>query len=133
VITTLRLSGAENLRAALNCYHVFTFRRSHCPAAFTMGLISGHQAPRHCHEAARLTSRGEGQNKTNPMQRAVPWLRRSVAGLPPLSLGFVPKSIHVGFVVGKVALRQVVLRVLRFSLVKFHSTAILCTHVSSEG
>jgi hypothetical protein len=46
---------------------------------------------------------------------AVPWLRQLVAGLSPRSPGFVTGSIHVGFVVEKVALGQVSLRVLRFS------------------
>jgi hypothetical protein len=43
---------------------------------------------------------------------AVPRLRRLVAG-------FDPGSVHVGFVVDKVALRQVSLRVLRFYPVNF--------------
>jgi hypothetical protein len=47
--------------------------------------------------------------------RAVTWLRRLVAGLSLRSPGFEPRSIHVGFVVEKVALGQVFLRVLRFS------------------
>jgi hypothetical protein len=38
--------------------------------------------------------------------KAVPWLRRSGAGLLPLRTGFDPGSVHVGFVVGKVALGQ---------------------------
>jgi hypothetical protein len=54
--------------------------------------------------------------------RAVPWLRSLVAGLSPQRPGFAPWSIHVGFVVDKVALGQVFLRVLRFSPVNisFH-------------
>jgi hypothetical protein len=43
---------------------------------------------------------------------AVPWLKRLVAGLSPRRPEFAPGSIHVGFVVGKVALGQVFLRVL---------------------
>jgi hypothetical protein len=39
--------------------------------------------------------------------RAVPWLRSLVAGLSPRRPGFAPGSIHVGFVVDKVALGQV--------------------------
>jgi hypothetical protein len=35
---------------------------------------------------------------------AVPWLKRLVAGLSPRRPGFAPGSIHVGFVVDKVAL-----------------------------
>jgi hypothetical protein len=38
---------------------------------------------------------------------AVPWLRRLVAGLPPRRPGFDLGSVHVGFVVDKVALGQV--------------------------
>jgi hypothetical protein len=36
--------------------------------------------------------------------RVVPWLKRLVAGLSPRRPGFAPGSIHVGFVVDKVAL-----------------------------
>jgi hypothetical protein len=50
---------------------------------------------------------------------AVPWLRRLVAGLSPRRSGFDPGSVHVGFVVDKVALGQVFPRVLRFSPVNF--------------
>jgi hypothetical protein len=34
--------------------------------------------------------------------KAVPWLKRLVAGLSPRRPGFAPGSIHVGFVVDKV-------------------------------
>jgi hypothetical protein len=37
----------------------------------------------------------------------VPWLRRLVAGLSPRRPGFAPGSVHVGFVIDKVALAQV--------------------------
>ena len=50
---------------------------------------------------------------------AVPWLRRLVAGLPPRKPGFDPGSVHVGFVVDKVALGQVLPLVLRFFPVSF--------------
>jgi hypothetical protein len=50
---------------------------------------------------------------------AVPWLRRLAAGLPPWRPRFDPGSVHVGFVVDKVALGQVFPRVLRFSPVNF--------------
>jgi hypothetical protein len=43
----------------------------------------------------------------NTMSEAVPWLRRLVAGIPPRRPGFDPGSVHVGFVVDKVALEQV--------------------------
>jgi hypothetical protein len=49
----------------------------------------------------------------------VPWLRWLVAGLSPRRPGFDPGSVHVGFVVDKVALGQVFPRVLRFSPVNF--------------
>jgi hypothetical protein len=49
------------------------------------------------------------------LQGAMPWLRSLVAGLSPRRPGFAPGSIHVGFVVDKMALGQVFLRVLRFS------------------
>jgi hypothetical protein len=55
---------------------------------------------------------------------AVPWLRRLVAGLSPWRPEFTPRSIHVGFVVDKVALGQVFLRVLQFSH-QYHSTVTL--------
>jgi hypothetical protein len=38
------------------------------------------------------------------MKVAVPWLKRLVVGLSPRRPGFAPGSIHVGFVVDKVAL-----------------------------
>jgi hypothetical protein len=50
---------------------------------------------------------------------AVPWLRRLTAGLPLGRPGFDPGSVHVGFVVDKVALGQGFLRVLKFSPVNF--------------
>jgi hypothetical protein len=37
----------------------------------------------------------------------VPWIRRLAAGLPPWMPEFDPGSVHVGFVVDKVALVQV--------------------------
>jgi hypothetical protein len=46
---------------------------------------------------------------------AVPWLRSLVASRLPRRPGFAPGSIHVGFLVDKVALGQVFLLVLRFS------------------
>jgi hypothetical protein len=49
----------------------------------------------------------------------VPWLRRLAAGLPPPTPGFDPGSVHVGFMVDKVALEQVFPRVLRFPPVSF--------------
>jgi hypothetical protein len=51
--------------------------------------------------------------------RAVPWLSRLVAGFPPWRPGFDPGSVHVGFMVDKVAVGQVFPRVLWFSPVSF--------------
>jgi hypothetical protein len=49
------------------------------------------------------------------------WLRRLVSGLSTRRPGFVPGSVHVGFVVNKVALEQGFLRVLRvFLSISFH-------------
>jgi hypothetical protein len=53
---------------------------------------------------------------------AVPWLRRLAAGLSPRRLWFDQGSVHVGFMVDKVALGQVSPRVLRFFPRQFHST-----------
>jgi hypothetical protein len=58
----------------------------------------------------------------------VPWLRRLVAGLSRRR----PVSVHVGFVVGTVALGQVFLRVLRFSLINI-SLQRCCPYYSSCG
>jgi hypothetical protein len=58
---------------------------------------------------------------TNTVNRAVPWLRRLVAGLPLRRPRFDPESVHVEFVVDKVALGQVFLRVVSFPLsISFH-------------
>jgi hypothetical protein len=57
--------------------------------------------------------------ETKRRSEAVPWLRPLAAGLPPQRPGFDPRSVHVGFVVDKVALGQGFLRVLRFSPVNF--------------
>jgi hypothetical protein len=45
----------------------------------------------------------------------VPWLGWLVAGLSPRNPGFATRSVHVGFVVGKLALGKGFLRVLRLS------------------
>jgi hypothetical protein len=60
-------------------------------------------------------------NRSDP--RAVPLLRRLVAGLSQRRPGFDPRAVDVGFVVDKVALGQVFLKELRFSPVpcQFHS------------
>jgi hypothetical protein len=59
---------------------------------------------------------------------AVPWLRRLVAGLSPPSPGFDTGSVHVGFVVDKVALGQVFPLILRFSPVSFNPPVLKKTN-----
>jgi hypothetical protein len=49
----------------------------------------------------------------------VSWLRRLVAGLSTRGPGFAPGSVHVGFVVDRLALGQVSLRVLGVTPVNF--------------
>jgi hypothetical protein len=43
--------------------------------------------------------------------------------------GFAPRSVHVGFVLGKAVLRQVSLRVVRFSSVNIIQPLFILTHV----
>ena len=43
-------------------------------------------------------------------------LQRLDAGLSPQMPGFDPRSVHVGLVVDKMALRKIIFRLLRFSL-----------------
>jgi hypothetical protein len=56
------------------------------------------------------------------VKRAVPWLRRLAAGLPLRRPGFDPESVHVGFVVDKVALGQVFSPSSSVFPCQFHST-----------
>ena len=72
---------------------------------------------------------------------AVPWLRRLVAGLSPRRPGFNPRSVLVGFVVNKMALRQVHIRTAAMFLhyiphrYHFHETCVfhsLCYDVSVQ-
>jgi hypothetical protein len=58
------------------------------------------------------------------MPWAIPWLRRLVSGLPLRRPGFDPGSVHVGFVVDKVALGQVFPRALQYFPCKFYSTGV---------
>jgi hypothetical protein len=62
----------------------------------------------------------------------VPCIWWSFAGLSPWRSGIAPRSVDVGFVVSKVALGQVFLRVLRFSLsVSFHrGSSYSCTRIT---
>jgi hypothetical protein len=61
--------------------------------------------------------------------QALSWLKLLVTGLSPRRPGFALRPDHVGFVVDKVAMGQVSLRVLRFSPVHI-SPPLLHTHLS---
>jgi hypothetical protein len=63
---------------------------------------------------------------------AVPWIRQLVANLPTQRRGLTPVPGHVGFVVDKVALGRVFLRVIQFYC-QYHSTVALHIHISSGG
>jgi hypothetical protein len=66
-------------------------------------------------------------NCLNSTAQAVPWLRRLVAGISSRRPGFDPGSFDVRFVVDKVALGQVFLRVVGFPLsISFHWCSINC-------
>jgi hypothetical protein len=75
--------------------------RKHCSSPILPPLAGSHHCVR-CHWSA----------VTRPAQAG---FRSSVAGLSLRRPGFATGSIHVGFMVDKVALGQVFLRVLRFS------------------
>jgi hypothetical protein len=64
----------------------------------------------------------------------VPWLRRLVADHSERRHGFAPGSAHVGFVVDKVALRQVFVLVLLFSPVSIipPQLSIVIYHLGDE-
>jgi hypothetical protein len=64
-------------------------------------------------------------NAYKMLQWAVPWLRRLVVGLSPRRSEFNPGSVHVGFVVDKVALGQVLPEYFSFPLsASFHQWSI---------
>jgi hypothetical protein len=60
---------------------------------------------------------------------AVPWLRQLVTGLSLQTPRLTLVSLHVGFVVGKVALGQLFLRSLQFHH-QYDSAVALHTHIS---
>jgi hypothetical protein len=81
-------------------------------------------------------SRWEGSHlstsSSNLKDRAMPRLRQWVAGLSPRRPGFVPRSVHVGFVVDKVELEQVFLQVLWFSYITWEMNNRTVGGCSSE-
>jgi hypothetical protein len=64
---------------------------------------------------------------------AVPYVKRLVAGFSFWRPRFVLRAVHVEFVVDRVALRQVFLRVLRFSPASIIHHCSIFTHVSCGG
>jgi len=109
-----------------SCKELYKYKQ--CKPEHTLTNVYHHHGV-----AAGRARRNRPDPMTSTTARAVPWLRRLVAGLSPRRPGFAPGSVHVGFVVDKVALGQVFLRVLRFSPVNIHSTVALHTHISSGG
>jgi hypothetical protein len=100
--------------------------RSHSDTPHSVGLIGPSQRPlRDNIQRSRLTSlplagfepaipaseQPQGSAYYLHTLKAVPWLRRLAARLPPRRPGFDPGSVHVEFVVDKVALGQVFPRV----------------------
>jgi hypothetical protein len=96
-------------------FEVYTFQRTQFNVVKLVLFILLNSFTLKTHEAHKYCL----YRLTNPHCQAVPWLRRLAAGLPPRRPGFDPGSVHVGFVVDKVALGQVFPRVLRFSPVNF--------------
>jgi hypothetical protein len=57
--------------------------------------------------------------------KALPWFRRLVADLSVRRPGFMSRSVHVGFVVNKMALGQILFKSLDLLSVSFHHDSIL--------
>jgi hypothetical protein len=70
----------------------------------------------------------------NLLNKVIPWLRQLVAVLSLWRSRFMPGPVHVGFVMGKVALGQVYLRVILFSPVNIISPwlSMLIYHLRDE-
>jgi hypothetical protein len=56
--------------------------------------------------AGSRAARGKISDVPNGLKRAVPWLRRLTADLPPRRPGFDPGSVHVGFVINEYKVRD---------------------------
>jgi hypothetical protein len=65
--------------------------------------------------------------------KAVPWFRRLVAGLSLQIPGFVPGSVHVGFVVDRVVLGQIFLPSSLVFPCQCHSPVALHSHICHLG
>jgi hypothetical protein len=72
----------------------------------------------HILSISRLYTRLTGLNSVWDAREM--FIHASLSGLPPRRCGYGPRPVHVGFVVDQVALEQVLLRVLRLSVVIYH-------------
>lgn len=92
-------------------------------------LESRFSTPWHTHTHTKLVFRPFSSSlRPSKGQPDHPWFRRWVAGLSPRRLGFSPRSVNVEFVLNKVALGQVSLRVFRLSSGCI-ITSLLHTHI----
>jgi hypothetical protein len=67
------------------------------------------------------------------INKAAPWLRQLVAGLSPWRPRFAPGSVHVGFVVDKMAFGQVFSPSSSVFPYQYHYTMALHAHVPPGG
>jgi hypothetical protein len=81
--------------------------------------------------AIACTSHGTRCLTHSLINLAVHWPSRLVAGLSPRRPGLDPRSVHVRFVIGRVALWQVLLRVLCFDSVSIIAISVLCLSSSA--
>jgi hypothetical protein len=97
---------------------VETHKLRHHSQALTFQCATARSGPRLLFVEASLSHSGSSGWMISPSQRPLPDNKhtRAVLWRRP---GFDPGSVHMGFVVDKVALGQVFLRVLRFSPVNF--------------
>jgi hypothetical protein len=117
-----QLKNVEARRAILHCFNSFAIPKHRNVLEFHYSLSKvnvraslGQNTAHSC----RAFSPAMGQVHTDSWdclllsRQTVKWLRRLVAGLSPRRPGFLPGSVHVGFVVDRVALWWGFLRFLR--------------------
>jgi hypothetical protein len=75
--------------------------------SFGNGLTKRNRILNHKMVSCFYTQRSKEHISVSWLFEAMPYLRRLVAGFPPRRPGFEPRSGHVGFVVDKVVLGQV--------------------------